>query len=83
MPNEFVWADVEAGVVGTAGLGTAATGEPWPSRDRGTSDVELGGVVWVVVRRAATFKYVHFNSRVVQFEHGGPFSSHLTRLALH
>lgn len=78
MPNEFVW----AGATGTAGPGIAVTGEPWPSRERGMSDVELGGVR-CVPRRAATFKYVHFNSRVVQFEHGGPFSSHLTRLLLH
>jgi hypothetical protein len=83
MPNEFVWAGAETGILATARPATAATGEPWPSRDRGTSDVELGGVIWVVARRAATFKYVHFNSRVVQFEHGGPFSSHLTRLVLH
>lgn len=80
MPNEFVW----VGATGMAGPGIAATGEPWPSRERGTSDVELGGVRCVVARRAAaTFKYVHFNSRVVQFEHGGPCSSHLTRLLLH
>lgn len=84
IPNEFVWAGAGTGIaVGTARPGTAV-GEPWPSRGRGTSDVELGGVRWAVARRAAaTFKYVHFNSRVVQFEHGGPCSSHLTRLFLH
>ena len=58
MPKEFVWADAGTGiVVVTAGPGIAATGEPWPSRERGTSDAELGGVRCVVTRRAAaTFK---------------------------
>lgn len=56
MPNEFVWVGAETGIVATAGPGIAATGEPWPSRDCSTSDVELGGVIWVVARRAATFK---------------------------
>lgn len=85
MPKEFAWAGAETGtVVATARPGVAATGEPWPSRERDTSDAELGGVRCAVARRAAaTFKYVHFNSRVVQFEHGGPCSSHLTRLLLH
>lgn len=75
MPNEFV----------CTGAAVAATGEPRQASDRAASEFELGGVLWVFVARplaAATFKYVHSNSRVLQFEHGRP-SSHLTRLLLH
>ena len=39
------------------------------------------GVSGVLLRAAATFRYVQFNWRDTQFEQGGPFSSHLTRLS--
>ena len=97
MPNVFGWIGLESvtelAETATATAGTARAtetvgacaavdaGEP-PDSDRAGS--ELGRRKFVArPRAAATFKYVHSNSRVVQFEHGGPRSSHLTRRLLH
>lgn len=89
-PNELPCAGAGTPAITTGpgpGPGSAATGNSWRFSDRaagGAFDFEPDGVILVVARwEAATLKYVHFSSRVVQFEHGGPRSSHLTRLFLH
>jgi hypothetical protein len=87
----FGWIEVDGAKcaeTGTAGSAAGDTetatdaGEP-PDNDRAGS--VLGRRVAFVARprAAATFKYVQSSSRVVQFEHGGPRSSHLTRRLLH
>lgn len=93
MPNVFGWIELEPepefAETATAAAGSAAgetetvgaAGEP-PDSDRAGSELGRRGFV-ARPRAAATFKYVHSNSRVVQFEHGGPRSSHLTRRLLH
>lgn len=60
MPNEFVWAGAGTWIVRTARPGIATTGEPWPPRYRGTSDVELGGSTCVVATGGGGFQICAF-----------------------